>query len=178
MTARIIVASIAVALAAIPADARQAAPRVDVQYVPSPPEVVKAMLDLAQVTKADVVYDLGCGDGRIPIAAAKQFGARAVGIDIDPARIKEARQNAEEAGVADKVTFLNEDLFTADISNATVVTLYLLPSLNQKLLPRLNQVLKPGTRVVSHAFDMGSIKARRTLDVGGRPVFLFVTPIR
>jgi cyclopropane fatty-acyl-phospholipid synthase-like methyltransferase len=127
----------------------------DVFYVPTPPAVVEAMLKMANVSSSDVVYDLGCGDGRIPIAAAQKYGARGIGIDIDPARIAEAKENAKAAGVTDKVTFLEQDLFTSDFSNATVVTLYLLPSLNQKLMPKLKAELKPGTRIVSHAFDMG-----------------------
>src|SRR6476619_3705531 len=127
----------------------------DVIFVPTPQEVVDAMLKLAKVTKNDVVYDLGSGDGRIPITAAKTYGARAVGIDIDPQRIREANENLKIAGVGDRVKFLNQDLFTTDISEATVVTLYLLPSLNLRLIPKLNRELKPGTRVVSHAFDMG-----------------------
>src|SRR4051812_10968511 len=127
----------------------------DVFYVPTPPAVVEAMLKLAAVSSRDVVYDLGCGDGRIPIAAAQKYGARGIGIDIDPARIAEAKENAKLAGVTDKVTFLEQDLFTSDFKNATVVTLYLLPSLNKKLMPKLQAELKPGTRIVSHAFDMG-----------------------
>jgi SAM-dependent methyltransferase len=128
----------------------------DVFYVPTPQPVVDAMLKLAAVTDRDIVYDLGCGDGRIPITAALKFGARGVGIDIDPTRIAEANENAKAAGVTDKVTFLTQDLFESDISAATVVTLYLLPSLNEKLMPKLKSELKPGTRVVSHAFNMGS----------------------
>jgi precorrin-6B methylase 2 len=151
----------------------------DVGYVPTPQEVVDAMLKLANVTASDVVYDLGSGDGRIPITAARVYGARAVGIDINPERIAEANKNAKDAGVTDKVRFLNEDLFTANIGEATVVTLYLLPTLNLKLLPKLNGELKPGTRVVSHAFDMGeTIKPRQTIDVGGRTAYLFVVPIK
>jgi SAM-dependent methyltransferase len=127
----------------------------DIFYLPTPQEAVEAMLQLANVTAQDVVYDLGSGDGRIPITAAKMYGARAVGIDIDPKMIKEATQNAKEAGVSDRVTFRNEDLFEADFSEATVITLYLLESLNEKLRPKL-QKLKPGTRIVSHAFSMGT----------------------
>src|ERR1044071_8265229 len=139
------------ALCGAPAGAQQApAPTrtPDVIFVPTPQEVVDAMLKVAKVTKNDVVYDLGSGDGRIPITAAKTYGARGVGIDIDPQRIKEANENLKNAGVGDRVKFLNQDLFTTDISEATVVTLYLLPSLNLKLLPILNQQLKPGTRIV------------------------------
>ena len=128
----------------------------DVFYVPTPQAVVDAMLKMAKVTDTDVVFDLGCGDGRIPITAASKYGARGVGIDIDPKRIAEANENAKAAGVVGKVTFLTQDLFESDISNATVVTLYLLPSLNEKLMPKLQKELKPGTRVISHAFDMGS----------------------
>ena len=126
----------------------------DVFYVPTPQPVVDAMLEMAKVTARDVVYDLGCGDGRIPITAAQRYGARGVGVDIDPERIAEANENAKAAGVVGKVTFLNQDLFTTDFADATVVTLYLLPSLNEKLMPTL-KALKPGTRIVSHAFDMG-----------------------
>jgi len=142
------------AMLAIGAQGTQELHRPDVVYVPTPPAVVDAMLAMAKVTAKDVVYDLGCGDGRIPIAAAQKYGARGVGIDIDPQRIAEANENAKTAGVTDKVKFLNQDLFTSDFSEATVVTLYLLPSLNEKLIPQL-KALKPGTRIVSHAFDMG-----------------------
>ena len=124
-------------------------------YVPSPPEVVDRMLSLAGVTSTDVVYDLGCGDGRIPIAAAKRYGARAVGLDIDPKRIAESQRNAREAGVEHLVEFRLQDVTTADVSDATVVTLYLLSSSNVKLRPILTRQLKPGARIVSHAFSMG-----------------------
>jgi SAM-dependent methyltransferase len=124
-------------------------------YVPRPPEVVDRMLSLAGVTKADVVYDLGCGDGRIPIAAAKTFGARGVGLDIDPRRIEESRANAKAAGVEHLVEFRVEDVMTADVSKATVVTLYLLTSSNARLRPLLTKQLPVGARVVSHAFSMG-----------------------
>jgi len=150
----------------------------DVIFVPTPQEVVDAMLKLAKVSASDVVYDLGSGDGRTPITAAKTYGARGVGIDIDPQRIKEATENLKIAGVGDKVRFLNQDLFTTNISEATVVTLYLLPSLNLKLLPKLNAELKPGTRVVSHAFDMGDIKPQQTQNVNGRSIYLWTVPIK
>jgi precorrin-6B methylase 2 len=151
----------------------------DVIFVPTPPEVVAAMLKVAKVGPGDVVYDLGSGDGRIPIAAVKDFGAaRATGIDIDPQRIKEAEANLKEAGVGDRVRFLNQDLFQTDISEATVVTLYLLPSLNLKLLPKLKAELKPGTRIVSHAFDMGDWTPEQTLDVNGRRVYYWTIPKR
>jgi len=149
----------------------------DVIYVPTPQEVVDAMLKLANVTKDDVVYDLGCGDGRIPVTAAKVYGARAVGIDIDPQRIREARENVEKAGVGDLVRIIEGDLFTTDISEATVVTLYLLPSLNRKLIPKLNAELKAGTRIVSHAFDMGEEwPPEQQLDVDGRNVYFWTIP--
>lgn len=149
----------------------------DVIYVPTPEEVVDAMLKVAKVGKDDVVYDLGCGDGRIVITAAKKYGARGVGIDIDPQRIAEATANAKKEGVTDRVQFLQTDLFTADISKATVVTLYLLPTLNAKLMPKLMKDLKPGTRVVSHAFDMPEEwKKEQTLDVNGRTVYYWIVP--
>jgi precorrin-6B methylase 2 len=149
----------------------------DVIFVPTPPQVVAAMLKVAKVGKGDVVYDLGSGDGRIPIAAVKDFGAdRAIGIDIDPQRIKEANQNLQASGVGDRVRFLNQDLFTTNLSEATVVTLYLLPSLNLKLLPKLKAELKPGTRIVSHAFDMGDWVPEQTLDVDGRRVYFWTIP--
>ena len=149
----------------------------DVIFVPTPPEVVAAMLKVAKVGKGDIVYDLGSGDGRIPIAAVKDFGAaRATGIDIDPQRIKEATANLQKAGVGDRVRFLNQDLFTTNLSEATVVTLYLLPSLNQKLIPKLTKELKPGTRIVSHAFDMGDWKPEQELDVNGRKVYFWTLP--
>ena len=150
----------------------------DVIFVPTPQEVVDAMLKLAKVGPNDVIYDLGSGDGRIPITAARTYKARGVGIDIDPQRIREATENLKQAGVGDKVRFLNQDLFTTDISQATVVTLYLLPSLNLKVLPKLNKELKPGTRVVSHAFDMGDIKPERTENINGRTIYLWTVPIQ
>ena len=150
----------------------------DVIFVPTPPAVVQAMLEVAKVTKGDIVYDLGSGDGRIPIAAVRDFGAlRATGIDIDPERIREANANAEVAEVTDRVRFLNQDLFETDISEATVVTLYLLPSLNLKLRPKLNAELKPGTRIVSHAFNMGDWEPDQELEVGGRRVYFWTIPI-
>jgi len=143
----------------------------DVIFVPTPQEVVDAMLQMANVTAKDVVYDLGSGDGRIPITAAQKFGARAVGIDIDPQRIKEANENLAKANVSDKVKFLNQDLFQTDLGQATVITLYLLPSLNVKLMPKL-KALKPGTRIVSHSFDMGSEwPPEKTQDVNGRMIY-------
>lgn len=148
----------------------------DVVYVPTPPEVVDKMLEMAKVGKDDILFDLGSGDGRIPITAAKRFGTRGTGIDIDPERIKEANANAKKEGVSDKVTFLQQDLFKSDFSKATVVTLYLLPELNVKLRSQLFKQLKPGTRIVSHAFDMGDWKPERTANVGGRTVYFWTIP--
>jgi tRNA G10 N-methylase Trm11 len=163
-----------------PQAATQTAPlrQPDVHYVPTPPEVVAAMLKVANVEESDIIYDLGSGDGRIVITAAKEFGAHGTGIDIDPQRIKEARANAEAAGVSGKVKFLNQDLFETNFSDATVVTLYLLPSLNLKLRPKLLAELKPGTRIVSHAFDMGDWVPEKTLDVNGRKVYYWTIPAR
>src|SRR5687767_15842810 len=152
--------------------------RPDVIYVPTPEEVVEAMLQVASVTKTDIVYDLGCGDGRIPVTAAKKYGARGVCIDIDPQRTKEANENVTKNSVGDRVRVMNADLFTTDISEATVVTLYLLPSLNVKLMPKLMKELKPGTRIVSHAFDMGDWKPEKELDVNGRKVYYWTIPKR
>ena len=150
----------------------------DVIYVPTPHEVVDDMLRLANVGKNDILYDLGSGDGRIPIAAAKKFGIKAVGIDIDPERIKEATANAKKAGVSHLVTFRQEDLFKADFRDATVVTLYLLPDLNVKLRPRLWDELKPGTRIISHQFDMGTWKPEKKLESNGRTVYFWTVPAR
>lgn len=130
-------------------------PRLDVPYVPTPQPVVDRMLDMAKVSRGDVLYDLGCGDGRIVITAARERGASGTGIDIDPARIREAGQNARQAGVTDLVDFRVGDIFEADFSRATVVTLYLLPDINRRLRPQLWRQLAVGTRVVSHAFGMG-----------------------
>lgn len=139
-------------------------PKLDVVWVPTPPEVIAVMLDLANVGPKDLVYDLGCGEGEILIAAAKR-GARGVGVDLDPVRIKNARANAKRAGVADKLTFFEQDLFKTDISKATVVTLYLLPELNERLRPTLLKVLKPGTPVVSHDFAMGDWQPEKTVEI-------------
>ena len=148
----------------------------DVIFVPTGPEVVAAMLKLAKVGPNDVVYDLGSGDGRIPIAAVQKFNAKsAVGIDIDPQRIKEANQNLATSGVGARVRFLNQDLFTTPIGEATVVTLYLLQSLNEKLMPKLQKELKPGSRVVSQTFSMGSLwTPDQTIQVDGRSVYLWI----
>jgi SAM-dependent methyltransferase len=158
----------------------------DVPYVPTTQEAVKAMLKLADVKPSDLVYDLGCGDGRIVIAAAKEYGAHGVGIDINPERIAEAKENANKAGVEKLVHFEENDLFDADIHEATVVTLFLLNSVNEKLRPKLWKDLKPGTRVVSNTFGMGDWKPDKELNVGdpvdgfslSRKLFLWTIPQR
>lgn len=160
-------------------DAPMPARSPDVIYVPTPQPVVDAMLELARVGPDDILYDLGSGDGRIPVTAAKEFGIRAVGIDINPARIQEANANAEEAGVTDRVTFIEGDLFEANISEATVVTLYLLQSLNVRLRPKLLSELRPGTRIVSHAFDMANAwEPEETREVDGATIYLWTVPER
>ncbi len=150
----------------------------DVPFVPTPEVVVEAMLDLAGVTSEDVVYDLGCGDGRIVIAAAKKYGARGVGIDLNPTRVEEAHNNARAAGVEDRVKFVEGDLFKAEIAPATVVTLYLLSTVNNKLKPRLLNELKPGTRVVSHRFSMDGWEPDKQTSADGRPLYLWTIPER
>jgi SAM-dependent methyltransferase len=137
----------------------------DVHFVPTDTTKVREMLAAAQVGAKDLVYDLGCGDGRFVITAVKKYGARGVCVDIDPVRIKESKSNADTAGVRSRIEFIEGDLFEQDLSRATVITLYLLPSLNQRLRPKLFKELRPGTRVVSNAFDMGDWKADRTLNV-------------
>jgi Methyltransferase domain len=148
-----------------PGQAPAAAKRLEVPYVPTPDEVVATMLAVARVGKDDVLYDLGSGDGRIVIAAARQFGTRGTGIDIDPQRIREADENARRAGVTDRVRFILGDIFDADISEATVVALYLLPVVNLRLRPKLLKELRPGSRIVSHDYDMGDWKPDRTVRV-------------
>ena len=146
----------------------------EVPYVPTPQAAVEAMLDLAQVKQGDVVYDLGSGDGRIVITAAKQCGARGVGIEIDPALVKLASDRATAEGVSDRVRFVAEDLFAANVSDATVVTLYLLQSMNERLRPKLVRELKPGARVVSHVFNMGpEWPPEKTIEAGASRIFLW-----
>ena len=155
----------------------------DVVYVPTPQPVVDRMLALAEVKKSDLVYDLGCGDGRIVVTAAKRYGARAVGFDVDPARVAEARQNVADNGLEDLVTIEQKDIFTLDLRPASVITLYLLPELNVKLIPQLEK-LRPDSRIVSHDFDMAGIKPRVHLTM--RPpgtdrehqVYLWHTPLQ
>jgi hypothetical protein len=153
----------------------------DVIFVPTPPEVVAKMLEMAHVTKDDVVYDLGCGDGRIVVAAAK-LGARAYGFDVDPQRIKESNENVEKNGVGNLATIQQKDIFTLDLSPANVVTLYLLPSLNVKLIPQLEK-LKPGSRIVSHDFDMRGVTPDQVVEITSEngaehQVYLWTTPLK
>jgi SAM-dependent methyltransferase len=149
----------------------------DVPYVPTPQELVEKMIEVAKVTEKDTVYDLGCGDGRMVVTAAKKHGARGIGVDIDPERIKEANANAKEAGVTDKVKFIQADLFTMDFKEADVLLMYLLPSVNVKLRPKILE-LKPGTRIVSHAFDMGDWEADDTIEVDGRTAYFWLVPAK
>src|SRR3954469_18252219 len=148
-------------------------PTPDIHYVPTSNGVTEAMLKLAMVTPQDVVYDLGSGDGRIVIAAAKKYGARGVGIELDPELIKTANKNARKAGVADKVTFIQADLFKTDFSDATVVTLYLSNSINRRIASILQRQLKPGARIVSHRFDMGDWKPEADVRLEGTHVYLW-----
>ena len=145
----------------------------DVPYVPTPVAVVDAMLDLAKVGKSDVVYDLGCGDGRIVVRAASRFGCRGVGVDLNPERVREAKANAIRANVTELTRFEVGDVFEFDFSGASVVTMYLLPSVNLKLRPRLLKELKPGTRIVSHDFHMGDWAAEVTRDVNRSRIYLW-----
>ena len=169
--------SVALAMGLVPSAARTQPTRTpDVQFVPTPMAVVDTMLAVARVTKDDRLYDLGSGDGRIVITAAKRYGTRGIGIDIDPQRITDSRKNADTAGVTQLVEFRQADLFETDLRDATVVTLYLLPQLNVKLRPKLFAELRPGTRVVSHAFDMGDWPADSVIYVGGRTVYFWRMP--
>jgi SAM-dependent methyltransferase len=146
----------------------------DVPYVPTPPEVVDAMLKIAGVSPSDIVYDLGCGDGRIVVSAAKTYGAHGTGFDLNPERIKEANENARQAGVAKLVKFVEKNLFETDVREASVVTLYLLPDVNLRLRPKLLRELKVGSRIVSHAFDMGDWKPDKKTEVNGRSIYFWV----
>jgi SAM-dependent methyltransferase len=159
----------------------------DVIYVPTPQPVVDRMLEVAKVKKSDVVYDLGCGDGRIVVTAAKKYGARGVGYDIDPKRVAEAKENVKKAGVENLVTIEQKDIFTLDLSPASVVTLYLLPRLNVRLLPQLEK-LKPGSRVVTHDFDIEGYKPEKRIDMkaikddadqtADHVIYSFITPLK
>jgi SAM-dependent methyltransferase len=155
----------------------------DVIFVPTPQAVVDKMLDMAKVKKDDVVYDLGCGDGRIVVTAAKKFGCKSVGFDIDPARIKESNENVKKNKVEELVQIKQEDIFKLDLSKASVITLYLLPDLNVKLIPQLEK-LKPGSRIVSHDFDMKGVKPKEVVHVTPpgdaereHTIYLWVTPL-
>jgi SAM-dependent methyltransferase len=148
----------------------------DVHYVRTPHEVVLEMLRLAEVTASDILYDLGCGDGRIVITAARETGARGVGVDIDPLRVEESHRNAQRAGVSERVRFVQEDLFTVDFSEATVVALYLLPELNVRLRPELFRQLRPGTRIVSHKFHMGEWRPDEQSSVGRSRIYYWIIP--
>jgi hypothetical protein len=163
-------------LIAIPVSGQTPQKHPEVPYVPTPQIVVDEMLKLAAVTSSDVVYDLGSGDGRIVITAAKKYGARGVGVDLDPERVKEANANAVTAGVTDRVKFVEQDLFETNLKEASVVTLYLLPAVNLKLRPKLLSELKPGTRVVSHRFDMGDWKPDKTVEIDGSKIYYWVIP--
>ncbi len=166
------------AQAPAPVESVEPAPRTpDVIYVPTPERVVATMLDLAKVGAGDVVYDLGCGDGRIVVEAAKRGAKRAIGVDIDPERVAEARANVRQAGVGDRAEIREGDLFEMDLSDATVVTLYLLPDLNLRLRPKL-LALRPGTRIVSHAFDMGDWQPSTVRHVDGKTVYFWTVPGR
>ena len=185
---RLVALLIAVATAAQTAGAACAPPRgatppnaaemheAEVLYLPTPQHVVEAMLRLAGVSGADVVYDLGAGDGRIPIAAARTYGARGVGIELDGRMIERARCNAREAGMERLVEFRQEDLFLADLREATVVTLFLFPEMNRRLMPKLLSELRTGTRIVSHRFGLGDWPPERTIESSGHPLLLWTVP--
>ena len=155
----------------------------DVVYVPTPHDVVAKMLETAKVKKADIVYDLGCGDGRIVVAAAKKFGCKATGFDIDPQRIREARENVKKNAVGNLVQIKQQDIFKLDLSPANVITLYLLPSLNVKLIPQLEK-LSPGSRIVSHDFDMEGVKPEKVInftseeDNVSHTIYYWITPLK
>jgi SAM-dependent methyltransferase len=176
LTATLSLACTAAVAQAQPASQPSAPARMpDVVYVPTPENVVDEMLRVANVGPKDILYDLGSGDGRIPITAARRFGTRGLGIDIDPQRIREARANAKAAGVEDKVRFIEGDLFELDLSEATVITLYLLPALNLRLMPTLLK-LKPGTRIMSHDFSMGDWMPDKLVRVGHKDVYFWTVP--
>ncbi len=151
-------------------------PRLDVPFVPTPQQVVDKMLELAKAQKTDFLIDLGSGDGRIPVTAAQRFGVKALGVDINPQRIKEANERAQAAKVTNLVEFRQEDLFQTDLSQANVLTMYLLPSVNLKLRPKILSDMRPGARVVSHAFDMGDWAPEQKVSVDGRTVYLWTVP--
>jgi len=180
-----LVATPALSVAQEAAKQRASHRKPDVVYVPTPQATVDKMLELAQVKKTDVVYDLGCGDCRIPVTAAKKYGCKAFGFDIDPQRVKESQENIKNSKVGHLVTVEEKDIFTLDLSPASVVTLYLLPTLNVKLIPQLEK-LKPGSRIVSHDFDMQGVKPDRVVtcnsenevDGYGGTIYLWTTPLK
>jgi cyclopropane fatty-acyl-phospholipid synthase-like methyltransferase len=178
MTGRFLFAVAILLFAGAPAAQPNAAQvhEADVLYLPTPHAVVESMLRLAGVSRSDVVYDLGAGDGRIPIAAARAYGARGVGIELDGRMLELARRNAREAGIEHLVEFRQEDLFRADLREATVVTLFLFPEMNRRLLPKLRAELRPGTRIVSHRFGLGDWTPERTVEAGGHPLLLWTVP--
>lgn len=172
--ARILAALLLVLVLGIPATAQEPDVHKDVPYVPTPQDVVERMLNLGKAKKGDIHYDLGCGDGRIVITAVQKFGAaRGTGYDIDPERIREANENAENAGVTGKVKFILGNLFDADFGDATLVTLYLLPEVNMRLRPKLLKDLKPGARIVSHQFDMGDWEPDDQIQIEWRTVYVW-----
>ena len=172
-SARLVKGLCTLVLVSAPLASQQESGNRDVPYVPTPPEVVETMLKLGEVKKGDIVYDLGCGDGRIVIMAAQKFDARGTGVDLNPERIKEAEESARKAGVSDRVRFIEKNLFDVDIHDATVVTLYLLPEVNLRLRPKLLRELKVGTRIVSHQFDMVDWKPDKKVEVSWRSVYLW-----
>lgn len=172
----LVLAAAAVAAAGLAAQAPRRLP--DIHYTPTRHAIAEAMLELAEVNATDIVYDLGSGDGRLPIIAAQKYGARGVGIEIDPALIETARRNAQDAGVADLVTFIEGDLFTADVSDATVVTLYLSGSIMRRLESMLAAALRPGTRIVSHQFEFPRWRPERAIRVEFSNLFLWRVPPR
>ncbi len=145
----------------------------DVPYVPTPPVIVEAMLKLGHIQSSDFIIDLGCGDGRIVVMAAEKFGARGMGYDLNPERISEANENARRANVTDRVRFVEKNLFEADIHEATLVTLYLLPDVNLRLRPKLLRDLKNGTRIVSHSFNMGDWQPDQKIEVNGKTLYFW-----
>ena len=159
-----------------PAELAGVRANLDAPYVSTEYDIVRAMLNLAGATAQDLVVDLGSGDGRIPILAAREKGARGLGVDLDPARIREARSNALQAGVSERVAFRQGDLFNQPLGDATLLTLYLLPEINLQLRPRILQQMRPGTRVVSNSFDMGDWRPDRRVQVQGTNIFLWTVP--
>lgn len=174
--AALVCVAIAAGMASVAAGSQAPKRTPDIHYTPTRHAVAEAMLELAEVGENDVVYDLGSGDGRLPIIAAQVYGARGVGIEIDPRLVALARQNARDAGVADRVRFIEGDLFTADLKEATVVTLYLSTSINRELEPKLKAELRPGARIVSHQFPMGQWVPERQVPLDRTTLYLWRIP--